>query len=127
MRLLFIAPALLLACAGCATSTDYPRRPTAQEIADVEGVYGLSDGFRAHLFGDGSQLYVRIGAGPEKQLMAMGPGHFASTNGDVSIQFLPERAEDEGERILVEYVRRPGARPPLIFSTGPRPGRGFLD
>jgi hypothetical protein len=127
MRLLVAVPALLLACAGCATSTDYPRRPTAQEIADVEGVYGLSDGFRAHLFGEDSQLYVRIGAGPQKQLTAMGPGHFASTNDDVSIQFLSERAEDGAERIMVEYVRRPGARAPLIFSTGPRPGRGFVD
>jgi hypothetical protein len=91
MRALFVVPALLLASAGCATSNDYPRQPTAQEIVDVEGVYGLSDGYRAHIFGLDSQLYVRIGAGPQKRLLLVGPDHFASSTGDVSIQVQPER------------------------------------
>jgi hypothetical protein len=130
MRVLCLVP-VLLACAGCAadapTADAYPRRPTAQEIVDVEGLYALSDGYRAHIFGLDSQLYVRIGAGPQKQLMLVGPEHLASPSGDVSIRFEPERAGDNVKRVAVAYYRNPGARPPLIFSTGPRPGRGFLD
>ena len=118
---------LLLACAGCATSDDYPRRPSAQEIADVEGLYALSDGYRAHLFDVDSRLYVRIGAGTERQLMLVGPEHFASDGGEVSIWFAPPRPDDDVKRVVVAYYRKPGARPPLMFSTGPRPGRGFLD
>jgi hypothetical protein len=127
MRVLFVVPALLLGCAGCATSDTYPRRPTAQEMANVEGLYGLSDGYRAHIFDLDSRLYVRIGAGPEKMLQAVAPDRFASPNGDVSIQFQPEREEDDAERVVVEYYRAPGGHPPRIFSTGPRPGRGFVD
>ncbi len=129
MRVLFpvlvLAPALLL---GCATNTSaYPRRPTAQEMAKVEGLYALSDGYRAHIVDLDGWLYVRIGAGPDKQLMVVGPDHLASPSGDVSIRFQPERAGDNVKRVTVAYYRKPDARPPLIFSTGPRPGRGFLD
>jgi hypothetical protein len=126
MRVLRLVP-VLLACAGCATSDAYPRRPTAQEIASVEGLYSLSDGFRAHLYDLDSRLYVRIGAGPEKALMAVGPDRFASPSGDVSFQFEPERAGDDVRRVAVAYYRKANARPPIMFSTGPRPGRGFLD
>jgi hypothetical protein len=127
MRVVFVLPALLLACAGCATSNDYPRRPTAQEIANVEGLYGLSDGYRAHIYGLDSRLYVRIGAGSQKMLQMTGPDQFATADGDVSIQFQPEREEDDAERVVVEYTRDPNGHPPRIFSTGPRPGRGFVD
>jgi hypothetical protein len=126
MRTLFLVPALLLACAGCATSEDYPRRPNAQEIADVEGVYGLSDGFRAHIYGLDNNLYVRIGAGTEKRLMMVGPNRFRSDRGDVSIEFQPQ-PDDIADRVVVAYYRKPGARPPIMFSSGLRPGRGFLD
>jgi hypothetical protein len=126
MRILVCTLALVLGCAGCA-SGDYPRRPTAQEIANAEGLYGLQDGYRAHLFGLDDKLYVRIGAGPQKELQLVGPRHFASPDGDVSIRFQPERERDDAERIAVEYMRAPGGHPPVMFSTGPRPGRGWLD
>jgi hypothetical protein len=127
MRALFVVPALLLGCTGCATSDAYPRHPTAQEIANVEGIYGLSDGYRAHIYGLDDRLYVRIGAGSEKTLRIVGPGRFASPNGDVSIQFQPPYAGYDADRVLVAYYRQPGGHPPRIFSTGPRPGRGFVD
>jgi hypothetical protein len=127
MRALFLVPALLLGCAGCATPDTYPRRPTAQEIAGVEGLYILSDGYRAHLYDLDSRLYVRIGAGPQKMLQKVGPDRFATTSGDVSIQFEPGREGDDTQRIAVAYYRPPGGHPPIMFSTGPRPGRGFLD
>jgi hypothetical protein len=126
LRIFLAALAVPLGGAGCATS-DYPRRPTAQEIADAEGLYGLDDGYRAHLFGLDSTLYVRIGAGPEKRLLLVGPDHFASPDGDVSIRFQPERDDDDAERVVVEYYRPRGGHPPRIFSTGPLPGRGFVD
>lgn len=126
LRTFLGALAVLLGCAACATS-DYPRRPTAQEIANAEGLYGLSDGYRAHLFGLDDTLYVRIGAGPEKRLLLVGPDHFASPDGDVSIQFQPEQEDDDAEQVVMEYYRPPGGHPPRIFSTGPRPGRGFVD
>jgi hypothetical protein len=122
----FLAASLLLGGAGCATS-ELPRRPSAQEIANVEGLYGLSDGYRAHLFGLDGNLYVRIGAGSEKKLLLVGPDRFASPDGEVSIEFRPERDGDDAERVVVEYYRAPGGHPPRMFSTGPRPGRGFLD
>lgn len=122
--------AVLMGSAGCATAAataDYPRRPTAQEIADAEGLYVLEDGYRAHVFGLDDKLYVRIGAGPQKKLMLVGPGRYASPGGDVSIEFQSGREEDEAERVVVGYYRNPGGHPPRIFSTGPLPGRGFLD
>jgi hypothetical protein len=120
--------AVLMGSAGCATATaDYPRRPTAQEITDAEGLYVLEDGYRAHVFGLDDKLYVRIGSGPQKKLMLVGPGRFASPGGDVSIEFQPGREEDDAERVVVGYYRNPGGHPPRIFSTGPLPGRGFLD
>jgi hypothetical protein len=122
--------AVLMGSAGCATAAataDYPRRPTAQEIADTEGLYVLEDGYRAHVFGLDDKLYVRIGAGPQKKLMLVGPGRYASPGGDVSIECQPGREEDEPERVVVGYYRNPGGHPPRIFSTGPLPGRGFLD
>jgi hypothetical protein len=122
--------AVLMGSAGCATAAataDYPRRPTAQEIADAEGLYVLEDGYRAHVFGLDDKLYVRIGAGPQKKLMLVGPGRYASPGGDVSIEFQPGREEDNAERVVVGYYRNPDGHPPRIFSTGPLPGRGFLD
>jgi hypothetical protein len=124
---LLLVPALLLGCAGCATSDTYPRRPTAQEIASVEGLYALNDGYRLHVFDLDSRLYARIGAGSQKMLQAVGPDRFASPDGDVSIRFQRARAGDDPERVVVAYYRAPGGHPPRMFSTGPRPGRGFLD
>jgi hypothetical protein len=118
---------VLLGSAGCATSTDYPRRPTTQEMAGVEGLYRLSDGYRAHIFGLDQELYVRIGAGPQKSLQLVAPDHYASPDGDVNIQFQRERADDDPERILVDYERPIGGHPPRMFSSGLMPGRGFVD
>jgi hypothetical protein len=120
--------AVLLGSTGCAMATaDYPRRPTAQEIANAEGLYVLEDGYRAHVFGLDDMLYVRIGAGPQKKLLLVGPDRYSSPGGEVSIEFQPAREDDDAERVMVGYVRKPGGHPPRIFSTGPRPGRGFLD
>lgn len=127
MRVLLCLFVLLLGCAGC-TSTVYPRKPTAQEMAVAEGLYRLQDGYRAHIFELDSRLYVRIGAGQQKELQLAGPEHFVSKAGDVSIRFQPEREEeDDAERVVVEYARAPGGHPPVLFSTGPRPGRSLVD
>ena len=126
MRVLLLAAAMLLGSMGCTTS-DIGRRPTAQEIDTLEGIYGLSDGFRAHLYGLDSRLYVRIGAGPEKELRMLGPNRLGSTGGEVTIQLQPGWLDDDVEHIAVAYYRKPDAHPPLRFASGIRPGRGFLD
>jgi hypothetical protein len=126
MRIFLWFIVLLLGCAGCASNI-YPRKPTAQEMANAEGLYGLQDGYRAHIFQLDSRLYARIGAGQQKELQLAGPNHFVSKAGDALIRFQPEREEDDAERVVVEYARPPGGHPPVLFSTGPRPGRGFVD
>jgi hypothetical protein len=126
LRVLFIGLALLLGLSGCA-SRDYPRRPNVEEIGHAEGLYGLRDGYRAHVFGLDTKLYVRIGAGPQTELRMVGPDSFASPHGGVAIQFQPGWRDDDFKRVTVRYERAPGGHPPRMFSTGPRPGRGFLD
>jgi len=117
-----LAAALLLGSAGCATSDTRPR-PTAQQIADLEGVYALSDGHQAWLFNMDARLYVRIDGRHQRELRVAGPNRFASSDGDVVILVPAERGDED--RILVEYVRYPGQHPPLRFAS--RPGRGYYD
>ena len=118
----FFSAVLLLASAGCATSDTRPR-PSAQQIADLEGIYALSDGHQAYLFNMDERLYVRIDGRYQNELRVAGPNRFASSGGDVVIQVPADRGEDD--RILVEYVRHPGQHPPLRFAS--RPGRGYFD
>jgi hypothetical protein len=116
---------LSLGCTGCATG-DYPRRPNAEEIGHAEGVYGLRDGYRAHVFGLDTKLYVRIGAGPQTELQMVGPDSFASPDGGV-FRFQPGWRDNDFKRVSVNYARAPGGHPPRMFSAGLMPGRGVLD
>jgi hypothetical protein len=119
----FLATALLLGSAGCATS-EIGQRPNAQQIAELEGFYSLGDGHRAYVFGMDERLYVRIDGRSQKELLVAGPNRYASLNGDVAILVPAERGEDD--RILVEYVRPPGRVPPRYpFSS--RWARGWAD
>jgi hypothetical protein len=121
---IFLSAALLLNGAGCATSDIRPR-PTAQQIAELEGVYALSDGHQAHLFNMDDRLYVRIDARAQKELRVAGPNRFASRSGDVVIQVPADRGDDD--RILVEYVRYPGGHAPSRFASGLFPGRRYAN
>ena len=118
----FLAAALLLSSTGCATSDPRPR-PNAQQIADLEGAYALSDGHQAYLFNMDERLYVRIDGRQQKELRVAGPHRYASRDSDVVIVVPPERGDED--RILVEYVRYPGQHPPLRFAS--RAGRGYYD
>jgi hypothetical protein len=126
MRIYLLGVALLLGLTGCATR-DYPRRPNVEEIGHAEGLYGLRDGYRAHVFGMDARLYVRIGAGSETELQMVGPDSFASPDGEVAIQFQPGWRDKDFKRVTVKYERAPGGHPPRMFSTGMLPGRGVLD
>jgi len=119
----FLAAALLLSSAGCATSDPRPR-PSAQQIAELEGFYALSDGHRAHLFNMDDRLYVRIDGRHQKELRVVGPNRFASRDGDVAVLVPSDRGDDD--RIVVEYLRYPG-RVPVRNAFGPRWGRGYAD
>jgi hypothetical protein len=120
-----LAAALLLSSAGCATS-DTAVRPTAQQIVDVEGIYALSDGRRARIYGLDSRLYIKIGAHQQKELFLAGPDRFASRHGEVLLRVLPGQG-DNPDRIELGFIPALGGRAPHRFSTGPIPGNGFLD
>jgi hypothetical protein len=126
MRIFFAGVALLLGLTACATR-DYPRRPNVEEIGHAEGVYSLRDGYRAHVFGLDTRLYVRIGAGSQTELRMVGPDSFASPDGEVAIQFQPGWRDNDFKRVMVKYERAPGGHPPRMFLSGLLPGRGFLD
>lgn len=126
MRIFLLGLALLLGLTACATR-DYPRRPNAEEIGHATGVYGLRDGYRAHVFGLDTSLYVRIGAGPQTELEMVGPDSFASADGEVAIQFQPGWRDNDFKRVTVKYERALGGHPPRMFSSGLLPGRGFVD
>jgi hypothetical protein len=116
----FLAVALLLSSVGCASS-DTARQPTTQQIAELEGVHGLSDGGRARLFGLDNRLYIRLGAHQQKELLAAGPDRYVSRRGEVSLRALP------GDRIELAYVRGLGGRAPVRFASGSIVGRGYAD
>jgi hypothetical protein len=119
----FLAAALLLGSAGCATS-DPGERPNAQQIADLEGFYSFSDGHRAYIFGMDERLYARIDGRQQKELFVAGPNRFVSRNGDVAITVPADRGDDD--RIVVEYVRYPGRVPPR-YAFSSRWARGWAD
>jgi hypothetical protein len=121
----FLAAALLLSSAGCA-STDTFVRPTAQQIADIEGIYALSDGRRARVYGEDNRLYIKIGAHQQKELFLAGPDRFASRHGEVLLRVLPGQG-DKPDRIELGFIPALGGRAPHRFASGPIPGNGFLD
>jgi hypothetical protein len=120
-----LAAALLLNSAGCATS-DTAVQPTAQQIADIEGTYALSDGRRARVYGLDNRLYIEIGAHQQKELFVVGPNRFASRHGEVSLLVRPGQG-DNADAIELAFIPALGGRAPRRFASGPIPGRGYLD
>jgi len=96
-----LAAALLLAGAAHAAPDRPPPHATAQQLANLEGIYGLDDGQRARIFVLDERLYIELGR-QRKQLVAVAPGVFASRDGKVSVQARPD------DRIVLGY--QPAAR-----------------
>jgi len=102
MRMLSIilASTLLLSTTALAGG-GIGERPTAQQIVDAEGVYGLDNGERLNVFGLDGRLYVEIGR-HRKEVVVAGPNRFASKDGSVSITFEPETDPD---KVVLGYQR----------------------
>jgi len=102
MRMLSIALAssLLLSTTALAGG-GIGERPTAQQIVDVEGSYGLENGERLRVFGLDNRLYVEVGQ-HRKELVVAGPGRFASKDGSVSLLFDPD---GDADKVVLGYQR----------------------
>jgi hypothetical protein len=122
---IFLATATLLAAAGTAQAqagSAELHRVSAEQMDKVIGTYKLSDGRRAELSALSERLYMRIGRGPQKELLLAGPNQFASRDGRISIQFGPEL---DTERIVLAHDR--GFAPPqdtIRLASNERAGRG---
>lgn len=102
MRMLSITLASTLLLSACALAGDrVGERPTAQQIVDVEGTYGLENGARLRVFGINGRLYVEVG-NHRKELVAAGPDRFASKDGTVSLLYDPG---GESDKVVLGYLR----------------------
>lgn len=102
MRMLSITlAASFLLSAGALAGGGIGERPTAQQIVDVEGTYGLENGERLRVFGLDGRLYVEVGH-HRKELVVAGPGRFASKDGTVSLLFNPDR---DADKVVLGYRR----------------------
>jgi hypothetical protein len=117
---LLVASTLL---ANSATA-DAPQQPTVQQIDDVQGTYKLSDNRRVEVFALGTRLYVRIGHGPQRELVLAGQNRFAARDGSIAIQFA---ANFDTDRIVLEHDRGIGQLDTIRMASAKRAGRGSAD
>jgi hypothetical protein len=121
-QLPFLATALVLAGATHAAPDRPPPHATAQQQADLEGIYALDNGQRARIFLLDGRLYIDLPR-QRKELVPVAPGVFASRDGKVSVQ---PGAGGDG-RIVVGY--RPAAQDaePARYAAAGRARRGAAD
>lgn len=102
MRMLSITLAsTLLLSANALAGGGIGERPTAQQIVDVEGTYGLENGERLRVFGLDGRLYVQVGH-HRKELVVAGPDRFASKDGTVSLLYDPS---GDSDKVVLGYLR----------------------
>lgn len=117
MRMLsIILASTLLLSATALAGGGIGERPTAQQIVDVEGTYGLENGERLRMFGLDGRLYVEVGH-HRKELVVAGPGRFASKDGTVSLRFDPDADPD---KVVLGYRRDVDNGIPLRMASADR-------
>jgi hypothetical protein len=104
-----ILPCLLLACAQAATAAATPLSSgeALQLKYDVEGDYRLQNGNRVRLSVVEGRLYLDLDRSYRKELHVVAPNLFASRDGLVTVQYLPDSAT---ERIRIRHERYPAGR-----------------
>jgi hypothetical protein len=121
---IFLAAAALLTTVSTAhaeAGSAEPRHATTQQMAQVTGVYRLSDGRRAELYVLEGRLYVRIGRGQQKELDLAGTDRFASSDGKISIQF---GSEPDTDRIVLAQDPPIVRQETIRLASNERAGRG---
>jgi hypothetical protein len=122
---IFTASTLLASSAIAAPiAADAPQQPTAQQMDAAVGSYRLSDNRRADIFMSEGQLYVRIGHRPRKQLVVAGQNRYATRDGSLAIQLVPDANDD---RIVLEQDRGIGQPDTIRLASNERAGRGGAD
>jgi hypothetical protein len=124
--LTLLAASTLLASSAIAApiAADTPQQATAQQMADAVGTYKLSDNRRADIFSRGGQLYIRIGRGPQKELMLAGQNRYATRDDSIAIQFVQGA---NNERIVLQHERGIGQPDAIRLASNQPIGRGSAD
>jgi len=104
-----ILPCLILACfhATAAAATPISSGEALQLKYDVEGDYRLENGNRVRLSVVDGRLYLDLDRSYRKELQVVAPNLFASRDGLVTVQFMPDSAT---ERIRIRHERYPAGR-----------------
>jgi hypothetical protein len=122
--ILFATTTLLSGAAATASGADLTApQPTLQQMADMEGIYALSDGHRARIFIMDNRLYLDIGR-HYKELEPAGLDTWTTRDRSVSMQFRPDPG---GRRIVLNYR---GALPdaaPIRLAAREQRGRGAIE
>jgi hypothetical protein len=124
MKLLSIlAAATALMSGGAIAAPDIAPQATAQQIAELEGIYGLDNGLRARVFELDNRLYLEVGH-DRKELTQVEPNRFMSRDGSVSLSVKPG---DGGDKIVLGYRHDAQESIPIRLAAAKRPGRGSVD
>jgi hypothetical protein len=105
-------------------AADTPPQASARQIGEAVGTYRLSDNRRAEIFAREGQLYVKIGRSPQKELVLAGQNRYATRDGSIAIQFVPDA---NNERIVLQHDRGIGQPHTIRLASNGRTGRGSAD
>jgi len=124
MKILSILAAAATLFSGAAIAApDIAPRATAQQIAELEGNYGLDNGLRAKVFELDNRLYLEVGH-DRKELTLVETNRFVSRDGSVSLSVTPGAG---GNKIVLGYRHDAQDAMPIRLAAAKRPGRGGAD
>lgn len=123
MKALTILAAAALLSGTAIAAPDTAPQATAQQLAELEGTYGLDNGLRAKVFELDNRLYLEVGH-DRKELTLAEPNRFVSRDGSVSLSVKPG---DGGDKIVLGYRQDTQDALPIRLAAAKRPGRGGVD